>query len=782
MAKTEKPPKYNGKLQEKGFGESQKTGFTGSGGSTPTHMPTDEQRETFNFVYNVRYRKMKEAEDREKYIRNLDKWEKQWEGFRIEKKESDWQSNHVTPITLSVVETALSELVRQNLRPFFRPRGPADQPLITLWQHIWSYGWEVSNSDLMMYDVYKSLLIDGMATTQEYFKKDEVFRYDRALVNGKQILQKERRTVYNDVYGEIVKPQEFFVDELARSLGGAYAARDCIRRYIFDISTYHDIFDGSPWDQFGNSQYVRPGGDTTWYEFYRPPEGIDTSSQVEVLWYWAERPVDRLVILANQEVIRDGDNPYTHKKLPFAVARDIKRVHHFYAKGEPELLESIQDEANTFRRMMIDRGHLDIDKMFMVSNKLGLDDEDTIARPHGIIPTDDMNSIKPVEYGDVPRSLELSMKNLEDDSTISTGINPRAEALPQSNTATEAAILKESTLRRIETKLWLCRKEFMRRMGELRLANMMQFYKEPELEKIVGDEADQDFREKVDRLKAAGRIKEVDNTKYVMNYRNIPIKGKTIQRNAGGEMKVAPLANKSMYSFFELNNQKDFYPIERGGFEIRFDAGPNIEISKPLQQQKDLELFDRLLQVAQIWPNSYDPVKLGDMVLLDYDKHPDDFKPDTQADPNAENDERFQLQLQLAQMENQQLLNGTMVPATPFASPAHTMVHITFMKSPTFQKLDNKKDKSVIEAFAKHAIGEIMAQEARGQGGVAAPDQGFAPPGGTTAPQFGPSQTTPTSASQGLENRPPDKNGVAQAKMKPMDVIPALNPGGSGGK
>lgn len=34
-----------------------------------------------------------------------------------------------------------------------------------------------------------------------------------------------------------------------------------------------------------------------------------------------------------------------------------------------EDLESIQDEINTLRRMVIDRNHLDIDKMFLVSNE-----------------------------------------------------------------------------------------------------------------------------------------------------------------------------------------------------------------------------------------------------------------------------------------------------------------------------------------------------------------------------------------------------------------------------
>jgi hypothetical protein len=773
-------PILHGNTQDKGFNTAQKKGFTKQPGIREVYTPTDQQRETFNFVYNERYRRMRDAEDREKFLRGADRWEKQWEGFRVERKEADWQSNHVVPITISVVQTALSELVRQNMRPFLRARGPADVAKITLLQHIWDYGWEVSNSDLLMYDVLQDMLIYGIGITQEYYKKDYVHRFNRSVINGKEHIDKERILKYDDVAGEIVKPQEFFVDELARDFDGPFAARDCIRRYIMDIDAFHELYDGSIWDQFGNADKVRPGGDTSYYEFYRPPEGIDTSRQVEVLHYWAERPVDRWVIIANEVVVRDKDNPYKHKKLPFSRAVDIKRVHKFYPKGEPELLESIQDEANTLRRMIIDRNHLDIDKMFLVSNKLGLDDEDTIARPHGIIPTDDVNGAKAIEYGDIPRSVTLSLQNLEDDSTIATGINPRAQALPQAGTATEAAILKESTLRRIETKLWLFRKIYLRRLGELRLSNMLQFYSEPTLEKIVGDEADSEYQQQIMSLQQQGRLQTIDNEKFKVNYRTIPIQDKSMSVGADGAMSEGP-ANGT--TFFQLKSQY-FMPVERGGYDIRFDAGPNIDISKPLLKQQDLELFDRLLQVAQIFPGTYDPGKLGDMILKDYDKNPKDIKPDQQVDPAQEANQRFQMQLNLAQMENQQLINGADVPSTPYASPAHTMVHVEFMHSPSFQKLDNKKDKKIIEAFTKHAIGEIMAQTARNQAGPGVPQgpdqqgpQGFAPPGGTTSPQFGPSQTTPTSVSQGITNRP---GGMAQPKMRPGQVTPALNPGGEG--
>src|SRR5688572_23042117 len=106
---------------------------------------------------------------------------------------------------------------------------------------------------------------------------------------------------------------------------------------------------------------------------------MDHSKYVEVLWYWFEKHVDWICVVANDVLVFMGPNPYKHKKIPFARALDVKRTHKFYGKGEGALLESIQDELNILRRMVIDRNHLDIDKMFIGSNKLNLSEEDLIA-------------------------------------------------------------------------------------------------------------------------------------------------------------------------------------------------------------------------------------------------------------------------------------------------------------------------------------------------------------------------------------------------------------------
>ncbi|MGH2613198.1 MAG: portal protein, partial [Rhabdochlamydiaceae bacterium] len=577
------------------------------------------------------------------------------------------------------------------------------------------------------------------------------------------------------VYCEVVPIREFFIDENARSFDGAYAARDCIRRYIMNIDDFFLMYKGSQWDQFDNARLVRPGGELEYKEYYQPPHGIDQTREVEVLHYWAVKPYDRFVIVANGILIRDGENPYDHKQLPFVRGLDVKKLNSFYGKGEPELLESVQDETNTLRRMIIDRNHLDIDKMFLVSNRIGLTDEDLIARPHGLIPTDDMNATKPVEYGDIPRSVEVSLQNLEDDAVIATGINPRMQSLPEASTATAASLMKAETLKRIELKLWLMKKEFFPRMAQLRTANILQFYSQPRLEKIVGEEESQEYQQQVQQLQQQGLLTTIDGQQYAKSYRQIQVKGAKIGRDAKGDL---TFSQQNGYSSFDLK-PKDFLPLARGGYVIRFEAGSNIDISKPLMQSKDLELFDRFSQIALTVPGSYDIVKLGDMILRDYDKNPDDYKPaQAEGDTAAE---QLQMQLELAQIEDQMMMGGKDVPATLYASPTHTRVHLTFMNSPRYKDLGKEKDgKKIHSVFQNHVVGEMMAQSYREQQGAIPPTPGSVgdqngqvqpgvPPQAASPMTMPPGAAPAMNASAGITNRP---GGMASPSANIADIMP----------
>lgn len=689
------------------------------------YKPSDDEKAMLERVYD-RYIAMGDSPDRKAAEVEWRRGRKQWEALREDRYDDEWQSNHFVPLTTSVVEAALSEVIDQSPQPMILPRGSEDTSGAMIMGHIFSYTWEVADSDLEFEDILHDAFIEGTGIGQEYFYSD-MRRIKTSRVEGSKTRWNEEDMVdYNDCYLECVKNDDFFIDENARSFRGPYAARDCIRRYIMHIDDFRNFFSGPVWDPLGSAKFVKPGGDTDYYEWYKPPQGLDHSKMVEVLWYWSEKPDDWLCVVANDVLVVMGPNPNKHKKLPFARAVDVKRTHKFYGKGEAALLESIQDELNTLRRMIIDRNHLDIDKMFIGSNRLNVSEEDLIARPHGFIPAEDGNAIKAVEYNDIPRSVELSMKHLEDDGTIVTGINPRAQALPTTGTATEAAILKESTLKRIRLKVRRIEREFLTRIARLRVSNILQYYPQPKLEKIVGEQGTLDFENQKKELQAKGLLVTKEDGLYKKKFREMRLENMDIVPAADGKMQQKSIQG---YSFFELN--PDYFLPKRGSYDIKFSAGSTIPVSKPLMQSKDLELYDRLIQLAIGVPETYDPKKLGDMLIRSNEKNPADYSVEQTA-PQDDAQARFEMGVELANVENNLLIRGKAVPPTAYASSAHTLIHVRRTAAPDFQ--ERSTDDPVVQAFIDHISGEIAAQQERESGVVTGGTPGAE---GTTPPAGG---------------------------------------------
>lgn len=707
----------------------------------------DPQGTEFQMLIRVykRYTAMKDSPDRALASKEWERGRKQWEALREIRGDDEWQSNHYVPLTTAVVESALSEVIDQSPKPLILPRGQEDEPKATVMSHIYDYTWEISDSDLEFEDIIHDAFIEGTGIGQEYFYSDIRKIKTTPKENSKVDWNEEDQADYNDCYLECVKNDDFFVDEGARNFRGPYAARDCVRRYIMHIDDFKQFFKGPAWNPLDNAKYVKPGGDTNYYEWYKPPQGMDHGNYVEVLWYWSIKPDDWLMIVANDVMVVMGPNPYKHKQLPFARAVDVKRTHRFYGKGEAALLESIQDELNIMRRMVIDRNHLDIDKMFFVSNRLNLSEEDLIARPHGMIPVDDVNASKAIDYNDVPQSVALSKQWLEDDATVVTGINPRAQALPTTGTATEAAILKESTLKRIRLKVRRIEREFLTRIARLRVSNILQYYTQPKLEKIVGQAGTQEYKDQVEALTAKGLIEEKSDGLYQKKYREIRLQNVDLVPGVNGQIQEK---NVQGFRFFPL--EPDYFIPARGGFDIKFSAGSTLPISKPLLQSKTTEMYDRLIQLAIGVPNTYDPVKLGDALLKVNDYNPGDFKVDQQATPQDDTQARLQMAIELANTENSLMMRGKNIPPTAYQPAAHTLIHVQFTKSPTFQALD--KNNPIVTNFIEHITGEIAALQDRSGGGVSAPVPGTPGAAENPVPGASPLPTVQGGANRGIQD------------------------------
>jgi hypothetical protein len=689
-------------------------------GIVAVYNPSDEEERVRQHVYT---RKQQMGDARNKFDKDWDKWQKAWEGERPTKNKNDWKSNIVIPITSSIIEAELSEINNQDLMPWVAARGSEDESKAAVMNAILGYTWDTAKSNVALFNIIKDSLIFGTGIGQEYYwKEPRTIKGENG--KDKKILE------YDDPYLEPVALQDFYVDERARAFSGPFGARDCIRRYIMDVDDFKTFFDTKTWNKLGNVDKVKAGGDTNYYQYYSPPARIQHDHEVEVLWYW-NKPEDLLAIVANDVVVFMGPNPHKHKQLPFIRVIDVLRPYQFYGKGEAELIESLADENNTLRRMIIDRNHLDIDKPVFVSDTLTLEDEDTIARPHGIIPVGDVNAIKFAEYSDIALSVFKTLELLSDDKVRVTGMDERQQSVAGAGTATEAAILKEATLKRLNMKIWQIKNDTLVDLGKLRVANIMQFYSQPKLQEIVGEEA-------VAKAKQNGVLFTEDGKDFVKQYRTIRLQDQKVGIN--NVTKQPEVTKAKGATFFEA--RPEFFMPTHGGYDITYKATSSTPISKPLEQQKADEMYDRLITNPSV-----DPWKLAEFLIQSRDKNPDDFKAQNGKQPE---DQGISLQkmVDLAGIENDEMMRGNAIGPTPYSSPVHTQLHIDFMKSDKFKKEVSPEDtKRIMQLFVNHTQGEITAQQQRGAMGQegAQPGQEGMPPGagGSGAPPVGMGDVVP---------------------------------------
>ncbi len=643
--------------------------------------------------------------------KDWDKWDKQWEAYRTVKDPDDWTSNHVVPLTPSIIESELAEVIDQNWRPMIVARGEEDKAKVAVARRAYEYSWEIANGDLAVLSVLKDALIRGTGIGQEYVwseKRKVKFLKARQGKEGPEVYEKEEEvTDFDNPYLESVKLEDFFPDEKGRYFGvGPYSCRDAIRRYIMDINVFKEVFSGPVWDPMGNVKYVTPGGDTNYWEFYKPPDSLRKDKDVEVLWYWGKRPWDALIIVANDVVVRMGPNPYNHKQLPFGRAVDIYKTHQFWGKGECALMESIQDELNTIRRQRLDRSHLNIDPMILTSNREDLDENQLIARPHGSIQVDDVNNFKQLFVTDTPQSAYQEEDRLKDDAVRITGMDPRMQGLTQAGagTATEAAILKEQTLKRLRAKIWLLDKTFLTEVGRLRMANILQFYSQPKMERIIGEAGMQSYERAISEAKEKGIYKEVDKVPYRVKYPKIRLKNH--QLDVGEDGKITESQAKGE-TFFEI--KPEYLLPENGSYDIIFTSSPNLSISKPLEQQRLETVLQHPLVVAGIEQGIYDLAKVGDALFKVHDLDPEEMRAPSGATAEMVNPQQL---IDLANEENQRMMSGEKIGPTPMATGEHTQMHIQFMRSPEFMQIPLESDINTL--FLNHVVGEVMAIQRRG--------------------------------------------------------------------
>ncbi len=674
-----------------------------------------------------RYNAMKDDSGRKEAEAEWEDGDKQFRMYTPPKSTEDWRANFVLPDGFAAVQADAQEKIDRKSRPLLRAVGDDDGAKSAYGNSIMNHNMNRTGFDYQYFLAKYSAAIRGTSFLWDNWRTDQREVMDPVDVNEDGTLKYEKKTItdFDDDFTEWVENEWIFLDPAGDHIE---KKRDCVRREILDIDEFTRIYGDRP--DFKDTDKVKPGGELTRTAYFRQEADID-DREVEVLHYY-NRSTDRYDALANNVVVREGYLNTKHKELP------VTPIYHYYVPGRfwgfgiPRVIQSQTDERTTLRRMRVDRAKLQTNQMFFVDDRVDLDEEDTVSRPGGFIEINTGgvplgNVVMPITHPDTPVSSYKEEELMLEDIRRAHGIDDRIQGVNVGGTATEAALLKESSLKRVNLIAQLAEMDALRRVGKIKWSNLQFFSPASTIVRITEDNEDRD-RKTYRTITAEGQKFEITED---------PATGKK-------QLKVNPIDGSSS---FQLDPKHASFM--EGDWDYVVDAEAFTVLSKPIQQAKITELLTLVAGVPSFLAE-LDAKKSMKRVYEIFDE-----KPKNWLKGSGRTSEEWRT---LAEKENIVMSKGIMLDATEGAPPEHTEVHLDFAKSAEFEKLPE----GIKAIFTFHIQGEHDNNPATGSFAEAAAAAGGANPTGNPVgapaapggPAIQSADMTPSTVSGEASNNP----------------------------
>jgi hypothetical protein len=648
------------------------------------------RRETYQRYYWLRNDPLRVAAEAD-----WDIADKEYSMYVEQKDEDDWHADVHLPDAFAAIQTQAQETIERKSRPTLVSTEESDEPLSEFCNDVINYNMNNTGYDYQYYLAKLAAAIRGTAFIMDYWRIDKRIVKDPDSLNDDGTIKYIDREItdFDDDYTEWVPNEYIYVDEKAKDIDEAL---DMFRREIINIDEFHRKYGSRP--DFFDTEYVYAGGDRSTRSFFQVPHDI-TDQDVEVLHYY-NRAIDAYWVVANNVTIHDSPLPWKHKELPLGVLHQYHIPGQFWGVGIPKVIHYLSEERKTIRNLNLDRQKLQINKMFLHNSSFDIDDDDTVSRPGGIISVDTNgqpinNAITPLEYGDVPNSYFQTEEILLEDMRRAHGIDDRVSGANVGSTATQAAIQKESAIKRINLISIQAEMSTVVRIGRLKWANIQFFYGVPRMEKISEDNEERE-------QKVYKQI-TVSNRKYSI-----------VKDNGGTSLRMDEVKGAT-----GLNLNKQMAKYLESSVDVTVDASVFTPISKAIEQTKKTEVFSLINSVPEASATLDMPGAVADLLRVN------DIKPDlwmkSAAKPAKD-------QMMLAEAENMIMAAGQPLSPTEGASSDHTMVHLMFTKGAEFQQFSPE----IQALFEAHILGEHDANPDTGSAAEAL--AAGAPTGGTAGP------------------------------------------------
>jgi hypothetical protein len=673
---------------------------TNGAGHVYSYKPANKSDRDARKRVAERFRVMRDDPNRKEAEKDWDLGRKMYRMWAPERAADDWGADVILPDGFSAMQTYLQETIDARFRPVLEGVESSDEVLAWYNNAIFQHGMDTTEFDQETTKARSAASMLGTSFTREEYRYETREVMDPVSFKDGKIQYKKKEIMdYDDVYTRYCRPENCFMDPSAED---QKYAMDCIYREVLDFDTFKELYLDKP--EFKDVDKVVPASSLDKRAgFFLMGDDME-ENDVEILHY-ENRLTDSYDVLCNNVLIRKGPMPNKHKELTLDVWTFYPMEGQIYGMGIPKIIYTLVEERRTNRNQQLDRNTLQNSKMFLANDLFDLDEDDLTPRPHGLIKVNTnglpiQQAVMPLEYGDTPLSSIRMDETLLQDQRRAHGMTESTEMKP-GTTATQAAIMKESTQRRIALVNTLMAWNTLIRIGKKKWSNMQFFYPAPRFERVLEGNKWHETK-KYRTIKTPGKAFSVygdpdKGGKLELRANEIPTKGR---------FKLDPT-----YARFMLDD-----------FDVTMDAAAMAIISKPIKRQETNELFDRIMNNPVV-ARYADGAKAFQRMLRVNDENPADWMANegmTDAD-----------QQELAEKEN--LLFIDMVrtgklfalPGTPNANEAHTLRHMEFTRTQLYKDLPDAIKtlvaNHIMEENEKNPNTQNMAEIMGGAGGGGAP-------------------------------------------------------------
>lgn len=351
-----------------------------------------------------------------------------------EKRKTPSRSNITVPIAFQTIEAAVPKIVNtifSSQIEFFDviPTNPEDEEFASVIKLLLSYQLMQADFFIKFVDFTKQLLMYGTSYFKVYWKVKRQWVWERKPIReenfsimgfklGSRITgweeTKEYKVIEKRPEVDVLDILDVFPDPEARN---EKEGSGIFLRSWMNVNDLKQMGKGQfPIYANVDNEELKP--DKTSFSTSRNQRlsargasdpSVADPDQIEIIEYWGQCDLDDdgikeevYLVFANRKVLLKAEpNPFHHQKRPIVRSVLFPVPMEWYGIGLIEPVISNIHELWTLRRQRIDNINMIINRMWKINSIADIELDTLVSVPNGIVITDDMNAVEPLETPNV---------------------------------------------------------------------------------------------------------------------------------------------------------------------------------------------------------------------------------------------------------------------------------------------------------------------------------------------------------------------------------------------